>query len=397
MALPELIANSPVPGTVTALTKLKAELKAGAKELETEAAAPPALHAEGQFRIVLGNEILLIEGPSADTTKWKILERAAEGSVEATHAAGVSIYNILTAAALQSALMANSPVINRSPILMAFGEYNAETGYPFTKEPANKPVTPVNIGAVIDESTAKNYFLISSQVENAKGTTPTVALFGQGIGQLAWGANLLGFTRGENQRVTGLEIDFGHLTESPKTEPETSSIAYGLTIQYFPHQFQTENSVPYIQIGLKKNEHEEAKNLGCQYGLRFLGNPPGKGGNQAALIGPEGTVIDFHNVTSETGSCKIGINLSSNEPGASATENNKFSEAAIKFGDGHDIMFGKTTGTRIGKGEEEKLGFWGATPITKPKVTGSRSSGAALASLLEQLANAGLIVNATSA
>lgn len=52
---------------------------------------------------------------------------------------------------------------------------------------------------------------------------------------------------------------------------------------------------------------------------------------------------------------------------------------------------------RARKSEEEKLGFWGATPITKPKVTGSRSGGAALVSLLEQLANAGLIVNATSA
>jgi hypothetical protein len=396
MTLPELIANSPVPGTVTALTTLKVELKTGAKELEVAAPAPAALHAEGQFRIVLGSEILLIEGPSAATAKWKVLERAAEGSTEASHAAGASVYNILTAAALRSALVANSPIINGSSILMAFGEYNAETGYPFTKEPANKPVTPVNVGAVVDESTAKNYFLISSQVENAKGTTPTVALFGQGIGQLAWGANILGFTRGENQRVTGVEVDFGHLTEDPKTEPETGAIAYGLTIQYFPHQFQAENSAPYIQVGLKKNEHEEAKNLGCKYGLRFLGNPPGKGGNQAALIGPEGVVIDFHNVTSETGSCMIGINLSSNEPGASAIENNKFSEAAIRFGDGHNIMFGKETGSKIGKEASEKIGFWGATPIVRPKVTGSRSSGAALTSLLEQLADAGLIVNESS-
>jgi hypothetical protein len=111
------------------------------------------------------------------------------------------------------------------------------------------------------------------------------------------------------------------------------------------------------------------------------------------LIGPEGTVIDFHNVNAEDSSCLCGINLSSLEPGTSGTENNKFSEAAIRFGDGHNIMFGKVTGTKLGKSEEEKLGFWGATPIVRPKVTGSRSSGAALKSLLEQLANTGLIVN----
>src|ERR1700723_3177630 len=96
MALPELLANSPVPGTVTALTKLKAELKTGAKELSVEAAAPTALQAEGQFRIVIDHEILLIEGPSAKTPTWKILERAVEGSSEAAHAVGASVYNMLT-------------------------------------------------------------------------------------------------------------------------------------------------------------------------------------------------------------------------------------------------------------------------------------------------------------
>jgi hypothetical protein len=39
MALPELIANSKVPGSVVALTTLKSELNATATTLETEAAA----------------------------------------------------------------------------------------------------------------------------------------------------------------------------------------------------------------------------------------------------------------------------------------------------------------------------------------------------------------------
>ena len=44
-----------------------------------------------------------------------------------------------------------------------------------------------------------------------------------------------------------------------------------------------------------------------------------------------------------------------------------------------------------------QLGFYGSTPINKPAVTGSRSSGAALTSLLTRLANLGLITNSTTA
>lgn len=44
-----------------------------------------------------------------------------------------------------------------------------------------------------------------------------------------------------------------------------------------------------------------------------------------------------------------------------------------------------------------KLGFYAATAITKPAVTGSRASGAALVSLLTQLANLGVITDSTTA
>lgn len=42
------------------------------------------------------------------------------------------------------------------------------------------------------------------------------------------------------------------------------------------------------------------------------------------------------------------------------------------------------------------MGFYGATPVAKPTVTGSRGGNAALASLLTQLASLGLIVDSTS-
>jgi hypothetical protein len=48
-------------------------------------------------------------------------------------------------------------------------------------------------------------------------------------------------------------------------------------------------------------------------------------------------------------------------------------------------------------GANPMLGFYGASAITKPNVTGSRGGNAALASLLTQLANLGLITDGTSA
>ena len=42
------------------------------------------------------------------------------------------------------------------------------------------------------------------------------------------------------------------------------------------------------------------------------------------------------------------------------------------------------------------LGFYNATPVTKPVVTGCRSDGTALQSLLQALQAQGLIVNSTT-
>lgn len=47
--------------------------------------------------------------------------------------------------------------------------------------------------------------------------------------------------------------------------------------------------------------------------------------------------------------------------------------------------------------EGVKLSFYGATPITKPNITGSRSGGAALSNLLNELDNLGIIQDSTSA
>src|SRR5271154_3067142 len=98
MALPELTANAPTPGSAPLLTELSAELKTGITKVKVKAAPPAALQATGQFRIVIGSEIMLIEGTSS-STEWTILERKAEGSTEANHLINTAVYHYLNAGA----------------------------------------------------------------------------------------------------------------------------------------------------------------------------------------------------------------------------------------------------------------------------------------------------------
>lgn len=72
-------------------------------------------------------------------------------------------------------------------------------------------------------------------------------------------------------------------------------------------------------------------------------------------------------------------------------------DSTLKMADGKNISLGTTTGTQIGTGTTQKIGFYGATPVVKPSASGSRGANAALASLLTQLASLGLIVDGTSA
>lgn len=267
MSLPELIANSPSPGIVTALTKLKAELKAGAKELETEAAAPSALHAEGQFRIVLGSEILLIEGPSAATAKWKILERAVEGSTEAAHAVGASVYNYLTAGALKTLFVAQAPTINSEPVLMHFGGYEGPgvkypgvitaNGYVFgqTATPAgSRPQLEIGkLEARNEEVSTKGMVSLSLASESGDAVALLVGGVTLANGEV-WAANLIGEIAAPKTKVTGCEIDFGYKNNAARPEPVYNCNAYGLTIQYLPRGFQGVNPQPYIQIGLKQHQ-----------------------------------------------------------------------------------------------------------------------------------------------
>lgn len=69
----------------------------------------------------------------------------------------------------------------------------------------------------------------------------------------------------------------------------------------------------------------------------------------------------------------------------------------IVLADGASLATGTSAGTKIGTASTQKVGFFNATPVTQQAVSGSRSSGAALAALLSALANLGLITNNTTA
>jgi hypothetical protein len=64
--------------------------------------------------------------------------------------------------------------------------------------------------------------------------------------------------------------------------------------------------------------------------------------------------------------------------------------------DGLLTITSPTTGVLIGIATTSKIAFRGATPETKPTITGSKDSNAALTSLLESLAVMGLLTDGTS-
>jgi len=57
------------------------------------------------------------------------------------------------------------------------------------------------------------------------------------------------------------------------------------------------------------------------------------------------------------------------------------------------LDYGSPDGAVFGRVSTEKIAFYGGTPISKPTITGSVSSGAGVSSIAVALANLGLAVN----
>lgn len=80
------------------LTTLSAGVDADDTALPVDDAAPAELY-DGEFRIRVGNELMLVTG-GQDTTTWAV-ERGVEGSTAASHGSGAAVTHPLTAEALE--------------------------------------------------------------------------------------------------------------------------------------------------------------------------------------------------------------------------------------------------------------------------------------------------------
>ncbi len=139
MALPELIANSPTPGSFVPITTLNAAVSttpaANTQETWTFAGSPPsALSTAGQFRFVVDSEILLDITGATGTSRTVL--RGQEGSTVATHANGASVYHDLTAAGLLAYLQ-SSP----NALVSKTDNYTASAGQWVFMTVASKAVT----------------------------------------------------------------------------------------------------------------------------------------------------------------------------------------------------------------------------------------------------------------
>ncbi len=102
MALPELLFNSPTPGSRVALTTLNVELSEAGLEMEWVANVPTEVQKPGQFRVTIGSEIILCEAKAESTKKVKILERGAEGTTKVAHPATTQVWGLLTKGSLKA-------------------------------------------------------------------------------------------------------------------------------------------------------------------------------------------------------------------------------------------------------------------------------------------------------
>jgi hypothetical protein len=272
--------------------------------------------------------------------------------------------------------------------------------------------TPITFGhytaGVYSISGAGNVFNLCAYAENS-GTTPTVAVFGEtramGSGSQAWGGNFVGYVNhATSGDAIGIEIDFGKLVSS-------TGGAYGLVcVSYGGH-----NATAHVQLQTGATASEPT------YGIVFNGSSfkPAL----TALLKTIGTNapsygIDFSTMTFTTQAIRIANNQGfaalrstgeehefltydsnndiiinrgglSFQTGAifiigaggrtydirnsSNTSIWKIDPVAgtITHGDGFGLVFGTTTGTKIGTATSQKIGFFNATPVVQPSTTGT--------------------------
>jgi hypothetical protein len=112
-------------------------------------------------------------------------------------------------------------------------------------------------------------------------------------------------------------------------------------------------------------------NLGGNIGL--YGESHATAANDFVLRSGTSNVIEWDNSATTLTVNAITYNISST--GVTISGGLRLGSAtapteALHFSDGKNIAFDTTTGTKIGTGTTQKIGFWNATPIVRPSSTG---------------------------
>lgn len=133
--------------------------------------------------------------------------------------------------------------------------------------------------------------------------------------------------------------------------------------------------------------------VGCYWALGGNGNLPSNGIYSVGPYGVRGTGVNYNPQSTlwVSGSVNSGTVTSLHQHSTTFEGGN-----TITFMDNNTLSFTGTGGTKIGLDATQKMGFYGATPIARPTVTGSKGANAALTSLLTQLAAIGIIVDSSS-
>lgn len=130
--------------------------------------------------------------------------------------------------------------------------------------------------------------------------------------------------------------------------------------------------------------------IGCMWALAGNGNLPKYGIHDVGPYGIRGTGVNYN----------PGATLWVTGP-VSSGDITSLHQHSFSVEGGTTVTFKlnntlKCNATKIGSVNTETLGFWGATPIVRPTVTGAKGGNAALTSLIAQLVAAGLITDSTS-
>jgi hypothetical protein len=352
-------------------TTLAGAVTAGATSISVASAAdfPTA----PQFTIIVDSEIMLVTGVAG--TVWTV-ERGAESTVAATHNNNAAVTGVLTAGSLEG--------IRRGSGKM---EVNGGFTNPYDTDlwvaGANRP-SPSNLSQAIyaqlrvsGDMGAQVMDALAAEIRLNSISNSTFLNASEFSVVITGGANTIADARAITANL--------HAENSP-----TGTITAVKLIAA-----QTMASMGSLTVGTAISIYAEPQTIGTT--------------DNWNIYAPTGRSL-FGNVEiSQDMSSPASLFFATSESLRWIIRKNTTAESGSNAGSDMEILARQDDGTALGtvmtftrsnlaiKLGTGPLGFYGATPVSKQSVTGSRGGNAALASLLTALASAGLITNSSTA